>query len=73
MMYQLGYAIQVEVMLLGWLQQLFIKISPFSYGNMNLYVGIAAIDRTGFVGSTDFRFCYSRCHPITARALFTAM
>jgi uncharacterized repeat protein (TIGR01451 family) len=57
----------------GWTLSVVYKESSLPLRNMNLFVGIASIDRTGFVDQTITSFATPESRPFQARALLTAM
>lgn len=57
----------------GWTLAVVYKNTNFSLRNMNLYAGIASIDRSGFVDQTIDGFATPESRPFQARALLTAI
>jgi uncharacterized repeat protein (TIGR01451 family) len=57
----------------GWTLAVVYQDNSTSLRNMNLFVGIASIDKTGFVDQTITGFATPDSRPFQARALLTAM
>ncbi|MCH5586103.1 hypothetical protein MK805_14265 [Shimazuella sp. AN120528] len=57
----------------GWTLAVIYKDVSLALRNMNLFVGIASIDRTGFVDQTISGFATPDSRPFAARALLTAI
>lgn len=57
----------------GWTLAVIYKDISLAIRNMNLFVGITSIDKTGFVDQTISGFATPDSRPFAARALLTAM